>query len=221
LKIEDDLKGKTIDINDMDVEYIESLVINKILKETLEKDQKKAEDLSNFLINNIVNEVKDNIKRKEIKRQLMDLRSKVGNGQLILNLLSAAKFGQTISSKTISSSLLIHLLPNIQIAGPIITSIGSLVGWNILQVILLKSIIGMFGYWAGAKAALGIGLGGFLMSITSTSVLGPISAAVAALILLYKLGDTNWKIIIPAVFIIGLLRLQKKLDILNSARQNV
>ncbi len=81
-----------------------------------------------------------------------------------------------------------------------------MVGWNKIQVLILKFIIWKFGMWAGVKAGLGIGFGGTLIAIAGYA--GPIGAVIESLILIYKIGDTAWRHILPAVAIVGIWRIR-------------
>lgn len=205
--------AKQIDIKtnfeNLSTDQIEFLVVDKLIRKAIEKREDKGEELFNKLIEEVSNEIRDEVKRREVIKHLEDLGQKVGYAAAITSLLATVSFGKSIKLSTLSVNPILTIIgANVTIVGPIMSSVASILGWNVLQAIIFKSIVSMFGLWAGIKAAAGYGIGGLLMSISSTSVLGPASAILAAIFVFWKLGDTAWRFVIPAVLYIGVTRIE-------------
>ena len=91
-------------------------------------------------------------------------------------------------------------------AGPLVTTVGSVMGWNALQAIIFKTILSRLGVVAAAKAALGIGAGGAAMAVAAWA--GPIAWAASAGWAAHKIADVAYRKTGPGVVFVALKRLE-------------
>jgi uncharacterized protein YaaW (UPF0174 family) len=91
-------------------------------------------------------------------------------------------------------------------AGPIVTTFGSVMGWNVLQTIIFRAVLSRAGMLAAARATLGYGLAGTAMS--AAAWVGPIGWGVTGLWLAHQLAKPSLRITGPAVAFVALKRIE-------------
>jgi len=177
------------EINSLSILELEGKVFIELIEKTIEKNPEMLDKLREEFIGELSRSIEDQQKKNEI----IDSIKKMGRKEIMtlmqLGFLPAA------------SSPIVAML-----TGSILKGAFSLLGYNALQGIIMTIIIKYFGYWAGIKAALGIGTAGTIMTLSSYA--GPVGIALGALLGLYILGDTSWSKVIPAVMVIGFWRMK-------------
>jgi len=83
---------------------------------------------------------------------------------------------------------------------------GTLLGINVLQVIVLKGIIATSGYVAAGGALLGFGAGGAMMTIAGAA--GPIALVLGTLYASYKVAGPAFRKLIPSICVIAAKRIE-------------
>jgi len=177
------------EIDSLTILELEGKVFIELIEETIEENPEMVDKLREEFIGELSRSIEDKLKNKEI----IDSIKKMGRSEIMT--LMKLGFLPAKASPIVA-----------MFTGSILQGAFSLLGYNALQGIIMTIIIKYFGYWAGIKAALGIGTAGTIMTLSSYA--GPVGIALGALLGLYILGDTSWSKVIPAVMVIGFWRMK-------------
>lgn len=141
---------------------------------------------------------KDEMVKQVRDKQLKDAFRTLTRADTLTVLKVLATNPKAFGSFSVASSALV--------VGPVVASIASVVGWNMLQAIVIQSLISTIGYYAALKAALGLGFWGGVVAVAGYAT--PITACLATAYGAHKAADVAYRLTVPSVLFIATKRLQ-------------
>lgn len=90
--------------------------------------------------------------------------------------------------------------------GTVTSTIGSVLGYNVIQTILLQTIYRYFGVWTAIEAMLGIGAAGVAMTVARFA--GPIALALSTAYTAHQIAGPAYRKTVPAVIWVAQKRLE-------------
>jgi len=176
------------EIDSLTILELEGKVIEKMIEKVLQENPGILNDVKSQMIE----EISIKIKNEQILKQSVEIIKSL-RGNELTGILS--QVFNLAAPYVVEAAM-----------GSIPKMLFDLIGYGPSQKIILTILFRTFGFWAGIKGILGIGLPGMLM--TAAKLAGPIGLAIDGIIVIYKLGDTAWRKVIPTVMAIGFWRLK-------------
>jgi uncharacterized protein YaaW (UPF0174 family) len=89
-------------------------------------------------------------------------------------------------------------------AGPLVTTFGNVMGWNVLQTIIFRTVLRRAGLMAAAKATMGYGLAG--TAISAAAWVGPVAWGLTGVWMVHQMSKPSLRLTGPTVAFVAMKR---------------
>lgn len=143
----------------------------------------------------------DDVKKIEITNLAKQQAVSMGKNAI------AQKITVDSMQKVISEGVTQRAVLSIFGVSSVTNTVGSVLGYNVIQTILLQAIYRNFGLWTAGEAVLGIGSAGLAINIARFA--GPIGLGITTLYTVHQIAGPAFRKTVPAVFYIAHKRMEK------------